>query len=227
MRIAVVGAHGQLGAAVVRACADAHDVVPLTRRELDLVDDGAVARVLGALRPEAIVNCAAFNAVDDAEVNPAEALRVNAFAVRALARAARDVGAGLVHYSTDFVFDGTATEPYAEDARPNPRSFYAASKLLGEWFAAEAPRAWVLRVESLFGRADASMPSRGSAAGILKALAEGREAPVFTDRTISPTYIIDAADATKRLLERPPATGVYHCVNSGACTWWELSLIHI
>src|SRR6185503_16594850 len=97
------------------------------------------------------VNCAAYNDVDGAEGAATTALALNAFAVRSLARAARRAGAGFVHYSTDFVFDGEQTRPYVEDDPPNPRSAYAASKLLGEWFALEHPGAFVLRVESLFG----------------------------------------------------------------------------
>ena len=151
MRIAVVGARGQLGAAIVHDLSTAHDVKALSRADVDVTSDAAVAAAIEPLRPEAIVNCAAYNDVDQSEDQPIEALNVNAFAVRALARAAATVGAVFVHYSTDFVFDGAASAPYSEEDRPNPRSVYGASKLLGEWFAADAPRAYVLRVESLFG----------------------------------------------------------------------------
>ena len=161
----------------------------------------AVAAAMARARPDVIINCAAYNDVDGAEDHPVEALNANAFAVRALARAAADHGAALVHYSTDFVFDGTATEPYTETDPPNPKSTYAASKLLGEWFAADAPRAYVLRVESLFGRAAGGGPSKGSVASIVKTLLAGGEARVFEDRTVSATYIIDAAWATLQLVE--------------------------
>jgi dTDP-4-dehydrorhamnose reductase len=172
-----------------------------------------------------IVNCAAYNDVDGAEDHPIDALNANAFAVRALARAASAHGATLVHYSTDFVFDGTGAWPYTETDPPNPRSTYAASKLLGEWFAADAPRAYVLRVESLFGRAPGAGPAKGSVASIAKTLLAGGEARVFEDRTVSPTYVIDAAKATLQLVELAPAAspGLYHCVNSGRCTWLEFA----
>ena len=113
--------------------------------------------------------------------------------------------------------------PYTEDDRPNPRSVYAVSKLLGEWFAADAPRAYVLRVESLFGRAPDGPPAKGSVAGIVKTLLEGGEPTVFEDRTVSPTYVLDAARATRQLVERTRAAGLYHCVNSGHCTWLEFA----
>ena len=223
MRVAVVGARGQLAAAVAHECAAAHDVVSLAHADLDVTDDAAVAAAMARLRPDAIVNGAAFNDVDAAEDRPVDALNLNAFAVRALSRAAKAVGATLVHYGTDFVFDGRATAPYSESDSPSPRSVYAASKLVGEWFALEVPRGYVLRVESLFGRAPGAGPEKGSVAGILKTLAAGGSPKVFADRTISPSYIPDAARATRRLIETSAPPGLYHCVNSGRCTWFELA----
>src|SRR6185436_1075419 len=201
-----------------------HEVTALGRAELDITEASAVDAVMAGLRPEVIVNCAYNGDVDGAEDHPVEALQANAFGVRALARAASASGAALVHYSSDFVFDGTAGRPYTEDDRPNPRSVYAVSKMLGEWFANDAPRAYVLRVESLFGRAPNGPPPKGSAAGILKTLLEGGEPTVFEDRTVSPTYLLDAGRATRQLVEAGAPPGLYHCVNSGHCTWLEFAL---
>jgi dTDP-4-dehydrorhamnose reductase len=223
MRIAVVGARGQLAAAVVHECAPAHDVVALTHADLDVTDDAAVAAALERMRPDAIVNGAAFNDVDGAEDRPVDALNLNAFAVRALSRAAQSLGAILVHYGSDFVFDGRATTPYTEADRPSPRSVYAASKLLGEWFALEAPGSYVLRVESLFGRAPGGPPEKGSVASIIKTLVAGGSPKVFVDRVVSPTHILDAARATRHLLEARAEPGLYHCVNSGSCSWFDLA----
>lgn len=222
MRVAVTGARGQLGAAIVREFRTGHDVEALDRTALDITDAAAVLETITRLRPDAIVNCAAYNAVDAAEEHPVAALRVNAVAVRTLAMAAGAVNAALVHFSSDFVFDGRAAAPYSEDAAPNPRSVYATSKLLGEWFAADAARAYVLRVESLFGVAP-GMPDKGSVAGIVGALRRGTVPTVFEDRTVSPTLIFDAARATRSLLEQQAEPGLYHCVNSGHCTWLELA----
>ena len=223
MRIAVVGARGQLAAAVAHECAEAHDVLTLDHSELDVTEDAAVAAAMARARPDVIVNGAAFNNVDAAEDHPVDALNVNAFAVRALARAARAQGATLVHYSSDFVFDGATERPYREDDRPNPRSVYAASKLLGEWFALDAPRVYVLRVESLFGRAPGGGQPKGSVEGILQGLLAGKAPRVYEDRTVSPTYVADAARATRRLLESAAPAGLYHCVNTGCCTWLEFA----
>ena len=223
MRIAVVGARGQLAAAVVHECAAGHEVIALTREELDATDDAAVAAAMDRARPDVIVNGAAFTDVDGAEDHPLDALNTNAFAVRALARAAERHGAALVHYSTDFVFDGTESAPYTEADRPNPRSVYAATKLLGEWFALDRARAYVLRVEALFGQAPGARPAKGSAAAILNTLRAGGTPRVFVDRTITPTFALDAARATRQLVESSPPGGLYHCVNSGICTWLEFA----
>ena len=223
MRIAVVGARGQLGAAMAHAFAQRHDVIRFDRSTLDITDDEAVRAVIGRATPDVIVNCAGFNAVDAAETQAVAALQANAFAVRSLARAARDTGAVLVQFSTDFVFDGLATEPMTEEHPPNPRSAYAASKLLGEWFAADAPVSYVLRVESLFGVGPGG-PDKGSLTSIVNGLRAGHVVKVFGDRTVSPTYILDCADATLALLERRAEPGLYHCVNSGHATWHEVGI---
>lgn len=221
-RLLVIGAAGRLGAAIRHAFADTH-VTCHTRATLDITDAAEIRRSVADCRPDAIVNCAAFNDVDGAEDRPSEAMAVNAFAVRSLARAAENAGAALVHYSTDFVFDGRATEPYTEAVTAAPRSIYAMSKLLGEWFALDAPGAFVLRVESLFGAPSGWTGRRGTLDGIVDGLLDGREVPVFTDRTVSPSYVDDVAAATRHLLETRSEAGLYHCVNSGVGTWYQVA----
>jgi dTDP-4-dehydrorhamnose reductase len=223
MRIAVVGAGGQLGTALVYEFASRYEIVSFTRAQLDIGDDDAVAAAMARVEPDVILNAAALTAVDAAEDRPIEALNSNAFGVRALARAASAHDATLVHYSTDFVFDGKASVPYLETDRPNPQSVYAASKLLGEWFALDAPRSYVLRVEGIFGTTPGGGPAKGSAAGILNALRADGTAKVFVDRTITPSYVADVARATRQLLELQAPAGLYHCVNSGATTWLEFA----
>lgn len=222
MRVAVFGARGQLGGAVVQAFSGGHEVVPFDRSVVDITDGPATIAAIARVRPQVVINCAGYNDVDGAESQPVAALQANAFAVRSLARGAREVGAALVQYSTDFVFDGAASAPMTEEVAPNPRSAYAASKLLGEWFAADAPVAYVLRVESLFGVGPGGTP-KGSLEAIVRKLRGGHTARVFSDRTVSPTYVIDAARATRALLERRTAPGLYHLVNSGAATWEEVA----
>jgi|SRR5688572_19875741 len=226
-RVLVTGADGQLAYYVARAFAGSDagsNVVTLDRRALDITDPAAVARAVADAAPDLIVNCAAFNDVDGAEDRPEQALAVNAFAVRSLALAAEQAGAAFVHYSTDFVFDGRrTTEPYTEDDGPSPRSTYASSKLMGEWFALDAPRAFVLRVESLFGSPADWTGRRGTLDAIVDGLAARREVRVFTDRVVSPSYTPDIAAATKHLIESGAAPGLYHCVNDGHGTWEQIA----
>ena len=221
MRVLVTGAAGLLGAAVIRAFGD-DNLHPFDRQSLDLTDAAAVAATVARVAPDVVINCAAFNDVDAAEERAAEALQVNAIAVHWLARGAREAGARLVHYSSDFVFDGTADRPYTEEDAPAPRSVYGSSKLLGDWLALDTPALYVLRVESLFGE-----PGRGGRRGSLGVIADkvrrGEEVPVFTDRTVSPSFTRDVARATRELLACNAPAGLYHCVSSGSATWAEIA----
>lgn len=216
----VTGAAGQLGRTIVQSFGPRWPTLGLTRQELDVTRGADVQRAIATLRPRAIVNCVGFNAVDQAEDQPEEALAVNAFAVRTLARAAAETGATLVHYGSDFVFDGEHDRPYTEEDLPAPRSVYAASKLLGEWFAEDVPEHYVLRVESLFG---GTGHLKSSLDLIINSIREGRTLRVFADRTVSPSFVPDVVAATAAILEQRPAPGVYHCVNTGAATWAEVA----
>jgi dTDP-4-dehydrorhamnose reductase len=217
--VLVAGAGGQLGRAMADQLGAKHEVVAYTRADLDLTDAADVHRAVLALCPDVIVNCAAYTDVDGAEKDPAAALSTNAWGVRALARVASDLDATLVHYSTDFVFDGTGDHPYLESDAPNPKSTYAMSKLLGEWFALETPKHYVLRVESLFG----GEPAHSSIDRIAQRLRAGDEVRAFLDRTVSPSFVDDVVSATMTALERQIPYGVYHCVNSGHTTWVGLA----
>ena len=222
MRVVVTGARGLLGAAITREFAG-HHVVALDREHLDVADRHAVGAVVERERPDLIVNCAAYNNVDGAEEDPVLALRTNAMAVLGLGRAAAAAGSTLVHFSSDFVFDGETDRPYTEDDRANPRSAYGASKLLGDWFALETPRTFVLRVESLFGPPGSAGGRRGSLGTIVDGIRRGDEVPVFTDRVVSPSYTPDVARAVRALIEGHAEAGLYHCVNSGHARWSEIA----
>ncbi len=218
----MTGASGQLAAFIVQAFAD-REVVALTRSSLDVTDPDAVARTVAETAPDLIVNCAAFNDVDGAEDRASEALAINALAVRTLARAAEAAGATLVHYSSDFVLNGDSAEPHGEDVRPAPRGVYASSKLLGEWFALEAPRAYVLRVESLFGSPSGWTGRRGTLDHIVDGIQQRRDVRVFTDRIVSPSYSKDVAAATRHVVTSAAPTGLYHCVNDGHASWYDVA----
>lgn len=221
MTVLVTGAQGQLGSTIVERLSASHHVTPLNHADLELTDHAAVGETVTAARPDVIVNCAAYNDVDGSEDDPEVAFAVNAFAVRSLARAARAIDATLVHFSTDFVFDGRTDQPYTEEAAANPQSVYAMSKLVGEWFASDA-RCYVLRVESLFG-GERPQTFRGSLDRMARSVLEEKAIHAFSDRTVSPSYVHDVAGATAALLTLQPAPGLYHCVGSGSATWLEVA----
>jgi dTDP-4-dehydrorhamnose reductase len=220
LRIVVLGAGGQLGQVLLRELhKGGHEVAALTRAALDVTQRLAALDRIAKLKPEVVVNATVLG-VDASEEDPRAALAVNAFAVRTLADVARSSGAALVHFSSDYVFDGTATAPYRETDRPNPVSIYGATKLLGELYAQGAPRWYVLRVESLFG-----IPGgKGTIDRMIAEARQGRTITSFYDRKVSPVHVDDVAAATRRLVEKKAANGVYHCVNSGFTTWHELAL---
>jgi len=213
--IMVLGAGGQLGCALVEQLSSSAAVHACPRSELDITDTAAVSAAVARVQPSVVINCTAFTDVDGAEERQEEALRVNGIAVGVIARAAAAVNASFVHYSTDFVFAGREDRVWREDDLTEPKGVYAQSKLVGEWLAADCPRHYVLRVESLFGG-----PQRKSTIDrIVTSLREGREMKLFRDRTVSPSFVDDVAWATARLLAGKAEPGVYHCVNSGGTTW--------
>jgi dTDP-4-dehydrorhamnose reductase len=214
-RVMVTGAGGQLGSTITAGLSRRYDVAAFTRAQLDIGDEPAVLDLVAAVAPDALINCAAYNDVEGAEDAAVEALAGNALGVLSLCRAAAASSAILVHYSTDFVFDGSTDRPYGEADPPRPLSTYGSSKLLGEWFALEAPSSYVLRVESLFG----GHPAKSSIDKILAGIENGQAVRVFADRTVTPSYVADVTAATEALLSKQPAFGVYHCVNSGVTTW--------
>lgn len=219
-RVLITGAGAQLASALRQRFAAGAAVTALARRDLDVTRAADVARVFREVQPEIVLNCAAFNDVDGAEHQAEAALAVNGLAVAALAKEAAATGATLVHYSTDFVFDPADDPgPLPESAPVRPRGVYAQSKLLGELYARQAPRHYVLRVESLFG----GTPAKSSLDRMAATLRSGGVVRAFSDRTVSPSYVHDVADATFRLLAQVVPHGLYHCVNSGHGTWVEVA----
>lgn len=216
--VVVVGAAGQLGRAVAARFREGTNLHALARPDLDITDAAAVAGAFGRIGPTVVVNCAAFNDVDGAQERQADALEVNGVAVGILARAAEAAGAAFVHYGTDFVFAGRENRAWTEDDAPEPQSVYAQSKLVGEWLAADCRRHYVLRVESLFG----GDGRRSTIDRVAAALREGREMPLFHDRTVTPSFVDDVAEATWQLVTGGAAAGVYHCTNRGVTTWATL-----
>ena len=227
MKIAVIGADGQLGSDIVAAGrADGHDVVSLTLAQLDITDEARVREVIAGSAAEVIVNTAAMHHVEKCEADPARAFAVNAQGVRHVALAAAAAGARLVHISTDYVFDGAQASPYLESDCPLPLNVYGNSKLAGEFFVRTlAPRHWVLRVSGLFG----SHPCLEKAGGLnfvdlmLKLSRERREARVVDDEILTPTSTREVARQLLHMLRRGADDGLYHATAEGHCSWYEFA----
>lgn len=223
MRIVVTGAGGRLGTAMVHGLRLAgHRVTPFIRTQLDVTRRETVLARLSPIRPRAIVNCSAYNAVDAAETDRRTAFAVNAEGPAALADAAADLDAILVHYSTDFVFDGRASEPYVEDAPTRPVNVYGASKLAGEFEVRRLRQHYIVRVESLFGGV-AAKGQRATVDYLADSLIAGGPVRAVVDRTVSPSYVDDIVRTARALLEWEAPFGTYHCVSSGSTTWYELA----
>ena len=228
-RIVIVGALGQLGRALTRRLAAASPIA-LDSAALDVGRPSEVDRVLEELRPEVVVNAAAFNRVDDAESRVEEAFRTNALGPWALARAAERSRALVVHFSTDYVFRGDARAPYGEDARPSPQSVYAASKLAGERLVEQGnPLHMVIRTAALYGHRGGGGKGGNFVDTMLRLGGGGQPIRVVNDQRVSPTFAEDLAAKVVELLDRWRATrdesllGLYHVTNVGSATWYDFA----
>ncbi|MCU1345979.1 MAG: dTDP-4-dehydrorhamnose reductase [Acidimicrobiia bacterium] len=219
MNVLVTGASGQLGLDVVQACREAgDDVAALGRDALDVTDRDQVRAAITSVRPDVVVHCAAWTAVDACESDPDRAYAANGLAVRWVAESCRATGAHLVHVSTDYVFSGTKAEPYQEWDIPDPRSVYGASKLMGEREAIEAGiGAAVVRLSWVCGAHGSNMVKT-----ILRLAGEHEQLTFVDDQRGHPTFTADAAPLLRRLgLER--RSGVHHVTNQGAVSWFEFA----
>ncbi|GAB3145608.1 dTDP-4-dehydrorhamnose reductase [Microbispora hainanensis] len=215
MRWLVTGAAGMLGAELTALLAgEDEDVAALSRRDLDLRDPAAVREAVRTRKPDVVVNCAAWTAVDEAETREWEALAVNGHAVRPLAAACAGLGAMLVHLSTDYVFDGTARTPYAEDAPVNPVNAYGRTKAAGEQ-AALRYGGYVVRTAWLYGAHGPNF-----AKTMIRLAAGGGLVRVVDDQRGQPTWAADLAAQIVRLVRASPPPGVYHGTNAGQTTWY-------
>src|SRR5215217_1986690 len=214
MRLLVTGAAGMLGRDVVAAAeAAGHDVTGLARRDLDITDADAVRAAVDAARPDAVVNCAAWTDVDGAEEHEAAATLVNGTGAGHLAQAAPYV----VHVSSDYVFDGRASEPYAEDDPTGPRSAYGRSKLAGEHAVAAAGEHAIVRSAWLFG-----VHGKNFVATMLRLAEDRDEVNVVDDQIGCPTFTGHLARALVQIAEQR-LTGILHVTGGGQCSWQEFA----
>ncbi|HEV2710989.1 MAG TPA: dTDP-4-dehydrorhamnose reductase [Edaphobacter sp.] len=235
-RILVTGGTGQVGSELVKALAALGDVVAPGRDEMDLANAESVRATIRAVQPRWIVNPAAYTAVDKAESEPELAFAINAEAVRAIGEEAREIGAGVIHFSTDYVFDGTGSAPYLETDATAPVSVYGASKLAGEQALAESGAAHIIfRTSWVYGA-----HGKNFLLTILKLARERESLRVVADQHGAPTWSRDLAEMTAHVIGRcekgsaqdrgqalealAGLSGVYHAAGSGETTWHEFAV---
>ena len=217
----VTGAGGMLGldlqVTLALAGVPDDDVTGLTRSDLDITDADAVRDAVRG--HDVVVNCAAYTAVDEAESHEGHAFSVNATGAANVADACRTVGARLVHISTDYVFAGDATEPYAEDAPLAPLSAYGRTKAAGEWAVqARCPQAWIVRTAWLYGAGGPNFVKT------MARLADRHQTlDVVDDQTGQPTWTMDVAQAIRRLVDGSAPFGVWHATSQGSTTKYGLT----
>jgi dTDP-4-dehydrorhamnose reductase len=225
MRIAVIGANGQLGSDVLRAFARNGDVVcPMTHSEIEIADIDSVSRALKESKPDIVVNTAAMHHVEKCEDAPEQAFAVNAIGARNLALVTADVGAVLMHVSTDYVFDGGKGSPYEEEDAPQPLNVYGNSKLAGEYFVRSlTEKHFVLRTSAIYGKSPCrAKGGRNFIQLMLKLARERDEIRVVDNEVVSPTSTAELAQQLVAL-SRCDCYGLYHATAEGSCSWFEFA----
>jgi dTDP-4-dehydrorhamnose reductase len=217
MKIAVTGAAGLFGHGLVQTFREKHEVFPLTRQDGDITDEKRMRELLERIRPNVIVHPAGIPDIDECELNPEKAYRVNTEATRALAGIARDLDAGFAFISTDAVFDGQKGCPYVETDPVNPPSTYGKTKVAAENEVRKHNRHWIFRVSLLFGPGKANFVNRG-----LCKVTGGEPYAVASDQLGSATYTVDAATTMLELFAAAKY-GTFHLCNQGGCTRYDLA----
>jgi dTDP-4-dehydrorhamnose reductase len=222
MKVAVLGANGQLGGDLLRAL-EQHEVTPLTRADADVTNHERTRSVLVDLQPEVVINTTAYHRVDDCETHPEIAYQMNALAVLNLIRIANEIEATFVHLSTDYVFDGKARVPYTEKIEPFPLSVYANSKLAGESLVRTmARRYFLIRSSGLYGKVGSQRKGGNFVEVMLAKASRGEHIRVVNDQLVTPTYTVDLANQIARILPTKHY-GLFHMTNEGCCSWYEFA----
>ena len=222
-KIAVLGSAGQLGRDLCPRLPG--EVVALTRADVELTNPDAPRARLETLRPDMVINCAAYNYVDRAESEPSVAFDVNAWALRRLALVCRDLGCTLVHFSTDHVFglDRERRDPYRETDPPGPLSVYGLSKLSGDFMVRSyCPRHFVIRTCGLYGTSGSGGKGSNFVETMLRLARERKPLRVVEDQVCTPSFTVHVAEGVARLIENEQY-GLYHLTNAGACSWHEFA----
>ena len=222
MKILLIGHRGQLGCDL-RNVFSAEDLVLSTQQEMNVRDPEQVQSMVERHQPDLILNCAAFHRVDDCEDQSEQAFAVNVFGVRNLALAARSINATVVHFSTDYVFDGPQRTPYIETDLPCPKSVYGVSKLSGEFMLqSQWPKHFIFRVSGLYGYAGSREKGTNFVEMMIGLARQGKPLRVVNDQILTPTSTADVAAAVRQIVNTGHY-GLYHLTNAGECSWYEFT----
>jgi dTDP-4-dehydrorhamnose reductase len=225
MKVAVIGANGQLGNDVVAAFRSSGDeVFPLNHSDIELITIDSVHNRLSEIRPEVVVNTAAMHHVENCEREPEKAFAVNGVGTRNLALASRDVGAALIHISTDYVFDGSKRSPYVESDAPNPLNVYGNTKLAGEYFVRSTiEKHFVLRTSAIYGKNPCRAKGGLNFIELMLKLARERgEVRVVDSEVVTPTSTAELGRQVVAI-SRSDSYGLYHATAEGSCSWHEFA----
>lgn len=226
--IVILGGNGMLGQQLASVFDDKRTFV-WDKDEMDITDIDEVRQKLEYFTPRIVINAAAYNLVDDAETDEGAAIAqaVNTLGPKNIATVCKEIDATLVHFSTDYVFDGTQQEGYVESDAPAPQSRYAESKAAGEKAVLDSgARAYIIRTCRLFGKPGAAEISKNSFVDTMLKLSEGRDTLDVVDAEVGcPTYAPDLAERVRYILDSDNAVepGIYHVTNSGSCTWYDFA----
>ena len=221
-KIAIIGADGQLGSDLVKSLHE-NEIFPLYYPDFDVTKPDQARDALFPLRAEVVINTAAYHRVDECEDNSQKAFRVNSIAVRDLALICRDLDSALVHFSTDYVFDGKKRSPYIEEDVPNPLNVYAISKLSGEYLIRNTmEKYFVVRTCGLYGEAGCWEKGSNFVDTLIALEKEGKPLRVVNDQWVTPTATEELAQKVKELIQTN-RFGLYHLTNEGECTWYEFA----
>lgn len=231
MNILLTGKNGQVGWELQRTLASLGNIIATDKKQLDLAVPGAIRKIVRKYQPDLIVNAAAYTAVDKAESEPEQAMAINGTAPGVLAEEAKKINAGIIHYSTDYVFDGQSSQPYAEEDKPNPINVYGKTKLAGEKAIQEVGGAHIiLRTSWVFGNR-----GKNFLLTMQRLAKEREEISIVSDQIGCPTWARTIAEVTAQMLvnilssgNKPTEAmlqkgGVYHIAGAGATTWYDFA----
>ncbi len=226
MKTVIIGADGQLGSDLVSVLSQSnhHEVVPLTLADIDVASMDSVASALTTAQPKVVINTAAMHHVEKCEEDPALSFAVNAEGARNLSILCNDLGATLLHISTDYVFDGEKRAPYEEDDLPVPLNVYANSKLAGEHFVqSTAKNFYIVRVSGLYGSNVCMAKGQNFVSLMLKLAGERDEIAVVDDEILTPTWTVEVGHQIEALLASNAENGIYHATAEGQCSWYDFA----